>query len=283
MPGHVFRINTSASYNTFPTAAQFYGGSCSVGSPGDFTTPPQYTTSSSCVAASGFWSPTAQNRNASTAVDDKGFVNAVWIDLDLACGQCHGGTLGCGATHNGATCRDKNYLSAKAEGMHVPAGACNAPTASLHTGLTVTGKSVSFTDASTGTSGIAGISVSVNWGDGNVTNGVAGGNFSHTYALFGKYNILHTASACNVYQYDSMPVTLTAGNYTLTANTTQTSVLFVVKYNGATKAIKTGDSGTAFSLTPGTYTVTAYKSGVTFTNSPISVNLSGNTTVTFTP
>jgi hypothetical protein len=30
MPAHVWRINTSASYNTFPTVTQFYGGSCTV-------------------------------------------------------------------------------------------------------------------------------------------------------------------------------------------------------------------------------------------------------------
>jgi predicted CXXCH cytochrome family protein len=58
MPGgvHMFRINTDASYSTFP--------------------PEALTTIT----------------NANTAPDG-GFANAVWVDLDAACGQCHGGGM----------------------------------------------------------------------------------------------------------------------------------------------------------------------------------------------
>ena len=56
MPGskHLFRVSSDAAYSTFPAAAF-----------------------------------TAGLANANTTVDD-GF-NAVWVDVDMACGQCHGG------------------------------------------------------------------------------------------------------------------------------------------------------------------------------------------------
>jgi len=81
MPVHVWRINTDATYDTFPTAVEFAAGT----------------------------------KNAKTAPDGA-YTNAVWVDLDLACGQCHGGSLGVGA--NGATLYDKNELSGAAKKMH---------------------------------------------------------------------------------------------------------------------------------------------------------------------
>jgi len=56
MPGgfHLFRINTDVAYSTFPAGA--------------------------AVA----------NTNANVAADGT-YANAVWVDVDLACGQCHGG------------------------------------------------------------------------------------------------------------------------------------------------------------------------------------------------
>lgn len=57
MPGgvHLFRINTSKDYSTFPMPAAMAG-----------------------------------NTNANAAADGA-YANAVWVDLDDACGQCHGG------------------------------------------------------------------------------------------------------------------------------------------------------------------------------------------------
>ncbi len=56
MPGglHMLRINPSASYSTYPMPAALSG-----------------------------------TVNANTAADGS-FANAVWVDVDLACGQCHG-------------------------------------------------------------------------------------------------------------------------------------------------------------------------------------------------
>ncbi len=58
-PMHVWRINPDASYSTFPTAAEYGAGT----------------------------SPTKKIANSAA---DGTYANAVWVDLDLACGQCHG-------------------------------------------------------------------------------------------------------------------------------------------------------------------------------------------------
>jgi hypothetical protein len=52
---HLWRVNTAETYETFPAAAM------------------------------------AGNMNAPTQDDGEGMTNAVWLDVDLTCGQCHGG------------------------------------------------------------------------------------------------------------------------------------------------------------------------------------------------
>ena len=90
MPVHLWRINTNAAYNTFPTADQWDG-----------------------------LNGATKDRNAQTAPDGT-YTNAVWVDLDLACGQCHGGSLGSGITLNGVTVPtlDKTQLAVIAGDMH---------------------------------------------------------------------------------------------------------------------------------------------------------------------
>jgi hypothetical protein len=83
LPPHLWRINTSESYNTFPTSAEWSAGT----------------------------------KIANTAPDGT-YTNAVWVDLDLACGQCHGGSAGTYATQNGAPYMSKAYLAAIAGNMH---------------------------------------------------------------------------------------------------------------------------------------------------------------------
>ena len=56
-PSHLFRINVDPAYSTFPTSAEFLGNTKKI---------------------------------ANTAPDGT-YTNAVWTDLDIACGQCHGG------------------------------------------------------------------------------------------------------------------------------------------------------------------------------------------------
>jgi len=83
LPPHLWRINTSESYRTFPTSTEWSAGT----------------------------------KIANTAPDGT-YTNAVWVDLDMACGQCHGGSDGPSATQNGAPYMNKAYLAAIAGNMH---------------------------------------------------------------------------------------------------------------------------------------------------------------------
>ena len=135
MPAHVWRINTDASYNTFPTVTQFYGGSCTVHA-GAVQNAPYVPvvylsdiSSAQCTTtvghAAGTWTAATMDRNAQTAPDGT-YTKAVWVDLDMACGQCHGGSLGAGYTANAAPYFDKATLAGYAANMHL-----NNPTASF--------------------------------------------------------------------------------------------------------------------------------------------------------
>lgn len=184
-PAHLWRINTDPDYDTFPSLASFYGGSCSLD-------PTVNTTSALCTTAGGTWTAATKDRRARTAADGA-YAAAVWVDLDLACGQCHGGSAGPTATKNGAPYYDKAYLSSLAQGMH---SATMLPPTAAHAAPTITNLAVSFTDTSADNNHEAQstLQVNVNWGDGKVTGGVGGGVFSHTYASAGKYNVIHTVT-----------------------------------------------------------------------------------------
>lgn len=185
-PMHLWRINTDAAYDTFPTAAEFNGTA-----------------------------PAVKDRRAKTAPDGA-YTQAVWVDLDLACGQCHGGSAGAAATKNGAPYYDKGYLSVLAAGMH--ASVQLPPTAS-YTGLTTTNLVVSFTDNSRDNNGKAAstLAVTVKWGDGKISTGVGGGVFTHTYATGGKFNILHTVKDTGN-RYASQFITVTPSAAPVTVN-----------------------------------------------------------------
>jgi hypothetical protein len=59
-PMHLWRVNTNPGYRTFPTAAEFGVGA------------------------------TATKKIANASLDGA-YTEAVWVDVDYACGQCHGG------------------------------------------------------------------------------------------------------------------------------------------------------------------------------------------------
>jgi predicted CXXCH cytochrome family protein len=89
---HLFRINTDPAYSTFPAAAI------------------TATSSAQCTAAGGTWSSsTGCTVNANTAPEGS-FTNATWVDLDYACGQCHGGGTG-QATTTGTTVAGSKTLT----------------------------------------------------------------------------------------------------------------------------------------------------------------------------
>jgi len=72
---HVMRISTNPYYSTFPKTGATTPGICS---------DPYYKTKADCLAAGKAWSLVANS------APDGEYKNAVWVDLDLACGQCHG-------------------------------------------------------------------------------------------------------------------------------------------------------------------------------------------------
>ena len=67
------------------------------------------------------------------------------------------------------------------------------PTAS-HDSLVQTDLNVTFDDTSVDNNGrpAGSLTITVHWGDGQVSTGVDGGTFTHTYVLDGKYTVLHT-------------------------------------------------------------------------------------------
>jgi hypothetical protein len=115
---HVFRINTDPDYSTFPKQVN------GVWTPG-FCSDPTYTNRTDCVAAGKAWSGVAASS------PDGAFANAVWVDLDLACGQCHG-------TDGPAHLLSKRILSGYAQGMHTGGGMsatcsdCHSDTTAVH-------------------------------------------------------------------------------------------------------------------------------------------------------
>lgn len=88
----MFRINTDASYSTFPQAAI------------------TATSSAQCTAAGGTWSSSTGCTVNANMVPEGTFTNAVWVDLDYACGQCHGGGTG-QATTTGTTVAGSKVLT----------------------------------------------------------------------------------------------------------------------------------------------------------------------------
>jgi hypothetical protein len=185
---HEWRINTDPNYNTFPTVGQFYGGACSVHT-GAVQNAPYLPvvylsdiSSANCTAAAGTWSAVTKDRNAQIAADGA-YANAVWVDLDLACSQCHGGSFGAGNTHNGAPYYSKLKLAEYALGIHN-----NDP---LNGNFSL---SYGSDNATASVSAFAsGVTCDYNWGDGsshgtNCTD-------THTYATGGEKLITLTVTS----------------------------------------------------------------------------------------
>jgi PKD repeat protein len=90
-PMHLWRINCDPAYSTFPSAEEYGAG----------------------------FTPTKKIANAAT---DGAYTPAVWVDVDLACGQCHGGSAGAGAVKYDAPYRSKASLADVCNSMHSQAG-----------------------------------------------------------------------------------------------------------------------------------------------------------------
>jgi len=248
-PMHLWRINTSAAYRTFPTSAEFLGNTKKVGN----TSP------------------------------DGSYANAVWVDVDYACGQCHGGGPDNTAPVYAVAERrvagpyyNKATLASFAANMHLGAASNTPPAAAFAAAPVASGFTVSFTDASTDAeTPAASLAITVNWGDGKTSTGVGGAAFSHTYLVAGTFNITLTAAdAGGLYNSafassGAVPQKLAISGTVLDANLTPLSgAMVVAKLNGATKASMTTGADGLYSfanLNPNTtYQVLVYKYGMTF-------------------
>ena len=346
---HLFRINTNASYSTFPAYTSNTSGTLGPNNNGVSTEP-------------------------NTANDGSSFPgpNAVWIDLNLACGQCHGGgasqnfttgsitvgtatltipataaanaamanikagdrirIVGAGISNsilaslasgnsdlytnvqkivlpinltagtitttdkasstalntqvitnptiNGANYFPKSYLADVAANMHNQTAQVSVATSPASTVSTV-GFTATLVDAST-----SGTNITVNWGDGNlsgnaaVSTGVAGGTFTHTYPSAGKYTVTHTAATSAASSIENIPISVptnftVGGTVTSHTGTALVGAIVILKQNGITKKTATSIAGGAYSFSNvpfGTYTISAYDGGYTFTPAPITVN-----------
>jgi hypothetical protein len=185
---HVFRISTNPRYSTFPPLGAATPGICS---------DPFYATKAECTAGGKSWSQVANS------YPDGDYKDAVWVDLDLACGKCHG-------AGGEAKSLSKWQMAKFAKDIHGASRNPNtAPTAAM-TGLTVTGSIVTFKDSSTDVEDPQyRLRVAVNWGDGTIESGQPGGTFKHTYDFTGTFTINHIATDMGgLTGYESVPVVL---------------------------------------------------------------------------
>jgi hypothetical protein len=229
-PAHLWRIKSDAAYSTFPAAADISGNV----------------------------------KKVANASPDGSYANAVWVDIDLACGQCHGGSST--VTKNGAMYKTKEQLAAQAKFMHnnhaVPRFTWSADS--------VTSFKVNFDAGTTVCPSEAGCSYAWDFGDSSAGAGVT---VSRTYADGTARTVTLTVTANGSAQSDSTSksVTPTAVNakptaagltgmtqsaYTVNftdastdAETAQTALSVTVNWGDGT--ISTGPGGSAFSHTYG--------------------------------
>ncbi len=139
---HYFRINPSATYYTLPNASQYYLG-----------------TGSGVKAQPNTYTETVTNGNVRLA----GTYAAVALDVDMACGQCHGGggptdsrgdtnppyTNPYGLVSPGAPYFQRTYLAGIAANIHQSSTTTTltAPTFTPASGTYATSQSVQLSDA----------------------------------------------------------------------------------------------------------------------------------------
>jgi predicted CXXCH cytochrome family protein len=249
-PMHLWRINTDANYSTFPTATAF-----GVGAP-------------------------ATKKIANTAPDGS-YTNAVWVDVDYACGQCHGGSFGPDATLNDAPYLTKTELSMLAKNMHVSQPPVVSFTSSMNS------NTATLTDTSTDDSIFPDNAITVQWGDGTSSTGNAGSVFSHTYAKPGKYKILYSVKDSDGVTR-SKKVTLTP-TYSITANISpalpsNADIILLDKKGKRIIKTGTGTSSYVFSgLKSGTYKVKVQKDGYIFDGDSVTAGAQNPISVVVNP
>jgi len=219
---------------------------------------------------------------APNTYDEEGYA-AMGVDLDMACGQCHGGTAGTGATTNGAPYLSKANLAPYASIMHGGAvtGGPASPAPLADPALTadpVAGGTLSVggtdcvVDTNTGleTCNI-GVPTSVDFADGS-SNGVATIWWGDGSGLESPPGVAHTYSNVGKYQ-----VILTVRN--AAGETTQK--IFIVKATGAgsgkgTLAITGSAAPFSYSVSENLGDGTSITSGAVQLNQTKNIQLDGD-------
>jgi hypothetical protein len=202
----------------------------------------------------------------------------VLLDVDDACGQCHGGSST--ATKNGAPYMTKPQLAMYAAGIHngVNTAMPVPPTPSIAGGAVSIDASWTATATDTSTPGSSALqSVSMAWGDGTVTTQDAGTTFTHTYMKAGSYTVTQTAkgndggSASAQYFVEVANPTFSGTVRMMNGTTPIGGAMVWLKRtsNGKTNtyitASKADGSFSYYNIGPGTYTaIYATKSGYIF-------------------
>ena len=226
-----------------------------------------------------------------------------FVDVDLACGQCHNGSV------PGVMVIPTATLTTAARNIHFSQPTPTIPPVVSRGTVTLANWTVSFTDASTALS-----SVTVNWGDGVFSKGLAGDVFSHDYSRLwsrpsptgpfvdGGANPNPRARLYTISHVAADPVksslvsksTFTANvpqrftiQGTIVTSSTSTTLLpggatVSLKINGHTVKSAKGNTFTFSNMQPGAYTVSAYKYKSTF-NIVTIPTLNSNVTVTLYP
>jgi hypothetical protein len=221
---HVFRINSDPNYSTFPKPGATTPGYCS---------DPKWTTRSDCIANGKAWSLVAN----SAPYED--YANAVWVDVDLACGQCHvgSGAAGITAPKNGAREMDKAALAQHAVRIHGDLGTTIHASAKANGSISPAGT----TKVSSGGSQTYTITPK------------AGYNVEDVMVDFVSKGAITTYTFENVTSRRFISASFTPANYTITASVSGSGSITP----SGTTTVKAGDSQT-YTMTPNPGYIVSY-------------------------
>ncbi|MDA8099373.1 MAG: PKD domain-containing protein [Nitrospiraceae bacterium] len=248
------------------------------------------------------------NFNAASTVCANGPCTYAWTFTDPA-GTGSGSSLSYVFTGASASATlkvtDANGIQGSITKTVTPVTINNAPTASASSSfptgtvgyptiVTDSTNNLSFTDASTDPDGQADIKkVVVNWGDGTVETKAAGSSFSHNYTRAMRYAVTLTvydnggkSSFIRGYVKIVPPKYVISGTVKDAGGNALVGAYVSLKLNGHTRSSKITGTGGSYSFPaqlPGTYTIKAYKKGVTFSDPAASVTLTNaNQTIDIT-
>jgi hypothetical protein len=199
-----------------------------------------------------------------------------YMTVNFACGKCHDKSM---SSYSGAALTQAQAM-ASAQGIHI--NLSNQAPIVAHTGglAVVKGTATTIVDTSTDPEGGA-LSIFINWGDGNTSTGAGGGTFTHTYALAGLFNIVHSATDTGgltasepVFQAKVAAESTITTSVKITVKDSASAPVYgarlYLKKDGkiyTTGYSKADGTWTFTKLNPASvYTVAVYKSGLNFGN-----------------